>query len=140
MKVKTHEKKVWRTMDQNKRWLGWKLYMNIKFNSGDDLPLNKTLGIRNMTIAIRSVFHEGSKYYPPFLLDQCLYKLKILEHDRIDMLERVDVNKTDGSHCMRNNIFVKTLNVNIIFFWFSAIDGNIIFSVKRKLKKISYFL
>ena len=43
-------------------------------------------------------------------------------------------------HCMKNNIFVKTLNVNIIFSRFSAFDGNIIFSVKRKLTKISYFL
>ena len=44
------------------------------------------------------------------------------------------------AHCMKNNIFVKTLNVNIIFFLFSAIDGNIIFPVKRKSKKISCFL
>ena len=43
-------------------------------------------------------------------------------------------------HCMKNNIFEKALNVNIIFFGFSAIDGNIIFSVEQKLKKISYFL
>ena len=32
-----------------------------------------------------------------------------------------------------NCCFSKTLNVNIIFSWFSAIDENIIFSVKRKL-------
>ena len=42
-------------------------------------------------------------------------------------------------HCMKNNIFVKTIKVNIIFSWFSAIDRNIIFSVKRELKKSSYF-
>ena len=39
-----------------------------------------------------------------------------------------------------NNIFEKTLSVNIIFSEFSAIDGNIIFPVKQKSKKISYFL
>ena len=33
-------------------------------------------------------------------------------------------------HFLKNNIFVKTLNVNIIFSGFCAIDGNIIFSVK----------
>lgn len=44
-------------------------FINIKFNPDDHLPLNRTLGIRNMTVAIRSVFHEGSKYYSPFLLD-----------------------------------------------------------------------
>ena len=42
-------------------------------------------------------------------------------------------------HCMKNNIFVKTIKVNITFSWFSAIDRNVIFSVKRKLKKVSYF-
>ena len=40
----------------------------------------------------------------------------------------------------KSNIFVKTLKVNIIFYGFSAIDGNIIFSVKLKLKKTSHFL
>ena len=30
---------------------------------------------------------------------------------------------------MKNNIFVKTLNVNIIFSRFFAFDGNIIFSI-----------
>ena len=38
---------------------------------------------------------------------------------------------------MKNDIFVKALNVNITFSLFFAIDGNFIFSVKRKLKKIS---
>ena len=30
--------------------------MKIKFNSDDDLPLNKPLNFHNMTITIRSVF------------------------------------------------------------------------------------
>ena len=33
-------------------------YMKIKFNSGDDLPLNKPLKLHLMTIIIRSVFEE----------------------------------------------------------------------------------
>ena len=40
--------------------------MKIKFNSDDDLPLNKSLELRNMIIV---VFHEDNKYYPQFLLD-----------------------------------------------------------------------
>ena len=32
--------------------------MNIKFNSDNDLPLNKQLEFHNMTITIRSVFEE----------------------------------------------------------------------------------
>ena len=42
--------------------------MNIKFNSGGNLPLNKILKIHNMTIVIRSVFQEDGKYYPQFVL------------------------------------------------------------------------
>ena len=38
--------------------------MKIKFNSDDDLPLNKPLKFHNMTIIIRSVFEEDGKLYP----------------------------------------------------------------------------
>ena len=37
-----------------------KKYMKIKFNSDDDLPLDKTLEIRNMMV-FRPVFHESNK-------------------------------------------------------------------------------
>ena len=50
-------------------------YMKIKFNSDDNLPLNKMLRLCNMIIAVRSVFHEDSKYYPQVFLGKCLYKL-----------------------------------------------------------------
>ena len=49
--------------------------MKIEFNSDDNLPLNKTLNIPNMIIAIRSVFQEDNKYYPQVFLDECLYEL-----------------------------------------------------------------
>ena len=39
-------------------------YMKIKFNSDDDLPLNKPLKFQAMTIIIRSVFEEDAKLYP----------------------------------------------------------------------------
>ena len=41
-------------------------YMKIKFNSDDDLPLNKPLKFHAMTIIIRSVFKEDGKLYPQF--------------------------------------------------------------------------
>ena len=50
-------------------------YIKIKFNSGDELPLNKTIEIPSMIIVVRAVFHEKNKYYPQFFLDECLYKL-----------------------------------------------------------------
>ena len=50
-------------------------FMKIKFNSDDNLPLNKTLKLHNMTIIIRSVFEEDGKFYPQVYLDECLYEL-----------------------------------------------------------------
>ena len=49
--------------------------MKIKFNSGNELPLNKTIEIPTLTIVVRAVFHENSKYYPQVLLNECLYKI-----------------------------------------------------------------
>ena len=39
-------------------------YMKIKFNSDDDLPLNKPLKFHLVTIIIRCVFSESGKFYP----------------------------------------------------------------------------
>ena len=50
-------------------------FMKIKFNSDDNLPLNKTLKLRNLTIIVRYVFAEDGKYYPQVFLDEFLYEL-----------------------------------------------------------------
>ena len=52
-------------------------YMKIKFNSDNDLPLNKPLKFHLMTITIRSVFEEDGKLYPQVFLDDTLYELNI---------------------------------------------------------------
>ena len=39
-----------------------KYYMKIKFNSDDNLPLNKQLKFISVTIIVRSVFEEDGKY------------------------------------------------------------------------------
>ena len=52
-------------------------YMKIKFNTDDDLPLNKSLKFRLMTIAIRHVFEEDGKLYSQVFLDDTLYQLNI---------------------------------------------------------------
>ena len=41
-----------------------KKYMKIKFNSYDELPINKTIEIPSMTIVVRATFYENNKYYP----------------------------------------------------------------------------
>ena len=49
-------------------------YIKFKFNSDDDLPLNKPLKLNSMTIIIRSVFKEDGKFYTQLFLDGTLYK------------------------------------------------------------------
>ena len=38
--------------------------MKIKFNSDDDLPLNKAIEIPSMTIVVRAIFLLNNKHYP----------------------------------------------------------------------------
>ena len=48
-------------------------YMKIKFNSDDNLPLNKILKFHVLTIIIRNVFEKDGKYYTQIFLDDYLY-------------------------------------------------------------------
>ena len=49
--------------------------MKIKFDADYNLQLNKLLKLKMLTIVIRSVFEEGSKFYPQLCLDECLCEL-----------------------------------------------------------------
>ena len=49
-------------------------YMKIKFNSDDDVALNKSLKFRLMTITIRQVFEEDGQFYLQVFLDDTLYE------------------------------------------------------------------
>ena len=50
-------------------------YMKIKFNTDDNIPLNKTTYFPTITITIRSVTQKDAKYYPQLFLDECLYEV-----------------------------------------------------------------
>ena len=52
-------------------------YMKIKFNSNDDLLLNKPLKFHSMTITIRSVFEEDGELYLQVFLNDTLYELNV---------------------------------------------------------------
>ena len=61
-------------LDDN--WLEYaKDYTKIKFNSDDNLPLNKPLKFYQVTVTIRCVFSEDNKLYPQVFLDEALYSL-----------------------------------------------------------------
>ena len=49
--------------------------MKIKFNSDDNLSLNKQLKFLRVTIIVRNVFEEDGRYYPQVFLDECLYEV-----------------------------------------------------------------
>ena len=51
--------------------------LKIKFNSDDNLPLNKQFKFHNMTIITRSVFEEDGKLCPQVFLDDTLYELNV---------------------------------------------------------------
>ena len=49
--------------------------MKIRFDSYDNLPLNKILKFCALTIIIRNIFEKEGKYYPHIFLDECLYEI-----------------------------------------------------------------
>ena len=63
------------TINGGKKNLNVKDFMKIKFDSDDDLPLDKPLKLRMLAIIVRSVFEEDGKFYPQVYLDGCLYEL-----------------------------------------------------------------
>ena len=52
-----------------------KYFMKIKFNSDDNLPLNKMLKLHMLTVIVRSIFEEDGKNYPRVFLDECLFEV-----------------------------------------------------------------
>ena len=50
-------------------------YMKIKFNTGDNILLNKIVYFPTITIIIRSVTQKDGTYYPQLFLDECLYEV-----------------------------------------------------------------
>ena len=47
-------------------------YMKIKFDSDDDLPLNKVMKFYDLTVIIRTIFERDGKHYPQIFLDNSL--------------------------------------------------------------------
>ena len=46
-----------------------------RFESNDDLPMNKPMRLSLLIIIIRCVFSEGGKFYRQLFLDDALYEL-----------------------------------------------------------------
>ena len=53
--------------------------MKIKFDSGDNLSLNKTVKVPIMTIVVRAVFNENKKNYPQvFTMNVCYIMIELM--------------------------------------------------------------
>ena len=63
------------TINVGKKGEYGKNLMKSKFNTDDNLPLNKPLKLNLLTIIVRCMFEEDGKFYPQLYLDDCLYEL-----------------------------------------------------------------
>ena len=64
------------TINEGKKGEYDKDFMKIKFDTNDNLPLNKTLKFHDMTIVIRSAFEEDRKFYPQIYLESVCMSYK----------------------------------------------------------------
>ena len=100
-------------------------YMKIKFNSDDELPLNKTIETPSMIIIVRTVFHENNKYYPQVSLEECLYKLRIIWKCYI-FIELMFVKESMLKQVHQKSVIFVTIGISWIkvlsFKQLSAID------------------
>ena len=50
--------------------------MRIKFDSDDELHLNKTMEVPSITVVVRAVFLKNNIHYPQVFFDVCIrYKI-----------------------------------------------------------------
>ena len=50
-------------------------FMKTKFNTVDNLPLNKPLKWHLLTIIVRRIFEDDGKFYLQLYVDDCFYDL-----------------------------------------------------------------
>ena len=50
-------------------------FMKIKFDTDDDITLNKHLKLHLLTVIVRYVLKDDSTFYQQVYLDMCLYEL-----------------------------------------------------------------
>ena len=66
-------KKEIETINGGKKNEYGKDFKKIRFESNNDLPLNKTIKLLLLTIIIKCVFSEDNKFFPQLFLDDALY-------------------------------------------------------------------
>ena len=83
------------TINEGKKGEYEKDFMKIKFNSDDNLPLNKMLKLHMLTVIVRSVFEEHGKCYPQvFQMNVCFeYKcqnmIELIFHKKLILTKQM---------------------------------------------------
>ena len=75
LKTKTKIKNEIKTIKGGREGKYGENVMKFKFDTDDNLPLNKLLKLQMLTITVRSAFEESSKFYPQLSSEECLYEL-----------------------------------------------------------------
>ena len=81
-KVSKKHEKVWegvkkkiKTFNGDEKTEYGKDFLKIRFKSNDDVPLNKPIKLRLLTIIMRCVISGDGKFHHQLLLDDALYEL-----------------------------------------------------------------
>ena len=72
-------------------------FIKIKFNSDDNLPLNKILTLHNLTAVVRSVFKKTASIIHIFFRKMFSWVIKILQYEGNEVSEGTDINKPNKS-------------------------------------------
>ena len=72
-------------------------FIKIKFNSYDNLPLNKILTLHNLTVVVRSVFKKTASIIHIFFRKMFSWVIKILQYEGNEVSEGTDINKPNKS-------------------------------------------
>ena len=98
--------------------------------------LSEKLELYDLIIFVGSAFWEGKKYYSQVFLDECLYKLQVLDYDRISMSEETNINQTNESH---RRVIFKYLNFLVVTFRFQKIFLNLVLFYWKNMMKFNFF-
>ena len=105
--------------------------MKNKFNTDDNIPLNKIIYLPTITITIRSITKKDNKYYPQVFLDDLSIECDIC-HYRYFLDKNFNYEKYLGNECHDlmqkamnfNDVAIVSIKVNDyrIHFWYMSKD------------------
>ena len=90
-----------------------KIFKKNRFESNDDLPMNKPIRLNLLTIIIKWVFSEGGKFYPQLSLDDAFYELVLKCYSTKELMLQKE-STLIKQVCQKNVRFVTIGFLNIL--------------------------